>query len=162
MSRYRMVLAKEDFKFSSAHFTLFPDHRTELLHGHNYRVRVELTGGELDGCGLLVDIEALKRSIRALCAALDSRTLIPGESDRLRWEAREGGVEVWFEERVYRFPARDVLVLPLANTTIELLARRIWEELAPPLAGSGLDRLAVSVEESAGQLCWYEAALPER
>src|ERR1700733_13558481 len=37
MVRYRMVLAKEDFKFSSAHFTLFADGSAELLHGHNYR-----------------------------------------------------------------------------------------------------------------------------
>ena len=161
MSRFRIVLAKEDFKFSAAHFTLFPDHRTELLHGHNYRVRVEVTGGELDAGGLLVDIDSLKRAIRAICAALDSRTLIPGESDRLLWQAGEEGVEVRFEERIYRFPSRDVLVLPLANTTMELLARKIWEDLAPPLVGSGLDSLAVAVEESSGQLCWYEAALPE-
>ncbi len=161
MSRFRFVLAKEDFKFSSAHFTLFPDHRTELLHGHNYRVRVEVAGGELDAGGLLLDIDALKRAIRALCASLDSRTLIPGDSDRLRWQEVEDGIEVRFEERLYRFPSRDVLVLPLANTTMELLARKIWEDLAPFLAGSGLDSLSVAVEESAGQLCWYEAAIPE-
>lgn len=154
-----MVLSKEDFKFSSAHFTLFPDGRSELLHGHNYRVRVEVSGPGLGGEGLLVDIEALKRAIRALCAALDSRTLIPGESPRLSWRAEGEGVEVRFEERVYRFPARDVLVLPLANTTIELLAEKLWRDLAPPLAGRGLDALAVAVEESAGQLCWYEASL---
>jgi 6-pyruvoyltetrahydropterin/6-carboxytetrahydropterin synthase len=159
MSRYRVVLAKEDFKFSAAHFTLFADGRAELLHGHNYRVRVELAGGGLDGEGLLVDIESFKRELRARCARLDSRTLIPGESPRLRW-AREGeAIDVRFGERAYRFPAADTLVLPLANTSIELLARMFWQDLAPHLAGSGLDALAVSVEETAGQECWYEAAL---
>jgi 6-pyruvoyltetrahydropterin/6-carboxytetrahydropterin synthase len=159
MARYRMVLAKEDFKFSSAHFTLFPDSRTELLHGHNYRVRVEVTGDALGDEGLLVDIEALKRSIRALCAALDSRTLLPGENPRLSCRSEGEAVEARFEDRLYRFPARDVLLLPLANTTIELLAAHLWHALAPPLQGKGLEGLAVSVEESAGQLCWYEAAL---
>src|SRR3954471_13431824 len=96
MARYRIILAKEDFKFSAAHFTLFGDGRAELLHGHNYRVRVELAGGDLDGEGLLVDIESFKRALRALCARLDSRMLIPGESRRLSW-AREGGsVELLF------------------------------------------------------------------
>jgi 6-pyruvoyltetrahydropterin/6-carboxytetrahydropterin synthase len=161
MARYRMVLSKEDFKFSSAHFTLFPDGRSELLHGHNYRVRVEVSGPGLGGDGLLVDIEALKRAIRGLCASLDSRTLIPGGSPRLSWRAEGEGVEVRFEERVYRFPARDVLVLALANTTIELLAEKIWRDLAPPLSGRGLDSLAVAVEESSGQLCWYEAPLAD-
>ena len=156
MARYRVVLAKEDFKFSAAHFTLFGDGRAELLHGHNYRVRVALTGGALDGEGLLVDIESFKRELRALCAGLDSRTLIPGESARLRW-AREGeAVDIRFGERAYRFPAADTRVLPLANTSIELLARMLWHDLLPHLAGSRVDLLAVSVEETAGQECWYE------
>ena len=159
MSRYRMVLAKEDFKFSSAHFTLFDDGSAELLHGHNYRVRVELSGGSLDGEGLLVDIARFKREVRALCARLDSRTLVPGESARLSWSRQGESLDVRCGERAYRFPADDTLVLPLANTSIELLARMFWLDLAPHLAGSRVDVLAVSVEESAGQRCWYEAEL---
>jgi 6-pyruvoyltetrahydropterin/6-carboxytetrahydropterin synthase len=159
MPRYRMVLAKEDFKFSSAHFTLFGDGRAELLHGHNYRVRVELAGGELDGDGLLVDIERFKRELRALCARLDSRTLIPTLSPRLDWLRDEGGIEVRFGDRTYRFPAADTLLLPLANTSIELLARSLWQDLAPLLAGSRVRSLAVSVEETPGQECWYEEAV---
>jgi 6-pyruvoyltetrahydropterin/6-carboxytetrahydropterin synthase len=158
MARYRVILAKEDFKFSAAHFTLFGDGRAELLHGHNYRVRAELAGGGLDGEGLLVDIEAFKRALRARCARLDSRTLIPGESARVEWtrEDAESSVEVRCGERRYRFPTADVLVLPLANTSIELLARMLWEELAPHLAGSRVESLAIAVEETAGQECWYE------
>jgi 6-pyruvoyltetrahydropterin/6-carboxytetrahydropterin synthase len=159
MSRYRVILAKEDFKFSAAHFTLFGDGRAELLHGHNYRVRVALGGGDLDAEGLLVDIESFKRSLRGLCARLDSRMLIPGESPRLRWRREGESVEVRFGERSYRFPAEDTVVLPLANTSIELLARMFWRDLAPGLAGSRVDVLAVSVEETAGQECWYEAAV---
>ena len=157
MPRYRMVLAKEDFKFSAAHFTLFGDGRAELLHGHNYRVRVELAGEELDGDGLLVDIEGFKRELRALCARLDSRTLIPTKSPRLEWRREEGdSIEVRFGARTYRFPAADTLLLPLANTSIELLAALFWQDLAPHLAGSRVASLAVSVEETAGQECWYE------
>lgn len=159
MPRYRMVLAKEDFKFSSAHFTLFPDGRAELLHGHNYRVRVALTGGELDGDGLLVDIETFKKALRALCARLDSRTLIPAESERLQWERDGESIEIRFGDRVYRFPAQDALLLPLANTSIELLARMLWRDLAPHLTGSRVESLAVAVEETAGQECWYEAEI---
>jgi 6-pyruvoyltetrahydropterin/6-carboxytetrahydropterin synthase len=159
MARYRVILAKEDFKFSAAHFTLFGDGRAELLHGHNYRVRVSLGGGGLDPEGLLVDIETFKRALRGLCARLDSRMLIPGESPRLQWRREGGAVEVRFGERSYRFPAEDTLVLPLANTSIELLARMFWQDLVPGLAGSRVDVLAVSVEETAGQECWYEAAV---
>ena len=52
---WTLALAKEDFKFSVAHFTLFGPERAETLHGHNYRVAIELTGPALDAAGLLVD-----------------------------------------------------------------------------------------------------------
>lgn len=159
MSRYRMVLAKEDFKFSAAHFTLFGDARAELLHGHNYRVRVELAGNGLDSEGLLVDIESFKKVLRSLCARLDSRTLIPADSPRLQWSREGDSIEVAFGPRSYRFPAEDTLLLPIVNTSIELLARMFWHDLATHLAGSGVDTLAVAVEETAGQACWYEGAL---
>lgn len=159
MPRYRMVLAKEDFKFSAAHFTLFADKRAELLHGHNYRVRVELAGEGLDAEGLLVDIESFKKTLRGLCARLDSRTLIPGESARLEWTREGEALAVRCGERDYHFPAEDTLVLPLVNTSIELLARMLWHDLAPGLAGSRVDTLAVAVEETAGQQCWYEAGV---
>jgi len=159
MPRYRIVLAKEDFKFSSAHFTLFADGRAELLHGHNYRVKTELSGSDLDAEGLLLDIESFKRELRRLCAGLDGRTLIPGESRRLRWSREGEAIVVCCGERTYRLPAEDILLLPLANTSIELLARMLWSDLAPHLAGSRVEVLAVSVEESAGQRCWYEERL---
>lgn len=159
LPRYRIVLAKEDFKFSAAHFTLFVGGRAELLHGHNYRVRVEVAGGSLDGEGLLVDLEQLKRTLRALCGRLDSRTLLPAESTRLQIEHQGDAVEVRCDGRGYRLPASDTLLLPLANTSIELLARMIWRELAAHLAGSRAETLSVSVEESAGQSCWYEDRL---
>jgi 6-pyruvoyltetrahydropterin/6-carboxytetrahydropterin synthase len=156
MPRYRIALAKEDFKFSAAHFTLFPGGRAELLHGHNYRVRVEIAGSDLEEEGLLVDLESFKKRLREVCAGLDSRTLLPGESTRLDWRREDGAIEVRCGERSYRFPADDTLVLPIANTSMELLARMIWRDLAAHLGGSRVDLLAVSVEESSGQRCWYE------
>jgi 6-pyruvoyltetrahydropterin/6-carboxytetrahydropterin synthase len=156
---YRLVLAKEDFKFSAAHFTLFNDQRAELLHGHNYRVTVELAGSELDGWGLLVDIEGVKEVVRGLCRRLDSHTLLPTEGRGLSWTREGGAVEVRFGARSYRFPEDDVLALPLANTSIELLARLFWGELAEHLRGTRIESLAVAVEETAGQRCSYEAPL---
>jgi 6-pyruvoyltetrahydropterin/6-carboxytetrahydropterin synthase len=157
--RYRIVLAKEDFKFSSAHFTLFSGDRTELLHGHNYRVQVELAGSRLDELGLLADIEGCKKSIRALCGRLDSRTLLPADSEHLRCVRRGDTVEARVDDRCYSFPAADALLLPLVNTSIELLARMLWHDLAPSLRGSQVEALALSVEESAGQGCWYTDVL---
>jgi 6-pyruvoyltetrahydropterin/6-carboxytetrahydropterin synthase len=157
--RYRIVLAKEDFKFSAAHFTIFGEEQGELLHGHNYQVAAELGGSALSDLGLLADIESAKRVIRGACARLDSRTLVPEESPLLSWSRNDGMVELRFGPRLYRLPADDVLFLPLSNTSMELLARMLWEELAAHLAGSRVETLGVSVEESAGQRCFYEGRL---
>jgi 6-pyruvoyltetrahydropterin/6-carboxytetrahydropterin synthase len=158
-ARYRLVLAKEDFKFSAAHFTLFGGDRAELLHGHNYRVALELAGPTVDDLGLLADLERAKAAVRRLCARLDSRTLLPAAGPGVAWSREDGAIEIRFGPRRYRFPEADVLALPLANTSMELLARMLWEDLAAELRGSRVDFLAVSVEETAGQRCVYESSL---
>lgn len=155
----QLRLAKEDFSFAAAHFTLFPDEAAERLHGHNYRVRVELSAAEVDELGFLVPVAPVKARVRAICAALDERILIP-EKGRLLAVRREGdAVEVSLGGRAYRFPAREVTLLPIPNVTIEALAKHVWGELAPSLAGSPVRRLRVEVEETAGQSAAYEAEL---
>lgn len=156
---YRVVLAKKDFKFSAAHFTIFGNTEAELLHGHNYRVEVEVSGPSLDELGLLVEFDDLKRRIRAACAAFDSRTLVPERSPYLEVERDDSEVELIFGRRRYRLPANDVVFIPVSNTTVELLANLLWEELAPSLDTSRIDRLAVVVEETDGQSCRFEAPL---
>jgi len=158
--RYTVVLAKEDFKFSCAHFTVFGPTEAEALHGHNYRVRLELEGAGLDDLGLLIDFERAKAEVRRLCAELDSRMLIPAACPLLAIRTERDQVAVAFAGRRYRFPAEDVLLLPLANSTVELLAHHLWQGLAPILAATGVDTLAVDVAETAGQSCTFRARLP--
>lgn len=158
---YRLVLAKEDFKFSSAHFTLFAAAEAERLHGHNYGVRVELEGRILDEEGLLADLTVFKKAIRKLCDRLDSRMLIPERSSRLEISTGEG-VEVVHQERHYRFPVEDVVLLPLANTSIELFARWIWEQLEPVARDQGVENMMVEVAETTGQSCRYTADVPPK
>jgi 6-pyruvoyltetrahydropterin/6-carboxytetrahydropterin synthase len=155
---FTLVLAKEDFKFSCAHFTLFGPHRAELLHGHNYQVALELTGHELDADDLLIDFPSVKKSIRGSCARLDSLTLIPTESPHLRIEEGEKSVTVTFRDRSYQLPKADVLLLPLVNTSIEALARMLWQELVAQVALPRVEKLGVHVSETAGQGCWYRAS----
>lgn len=157
--RFTLRLAKEDFKFSAAHFTLFADREPEPLHGHNYRVAVTLAGCALDRCGLLFDADRVKRRVRALCSRLDDRVLLPAEAPDVEIGRAGEALEVACAGRCYRFPAAEVELLPLANTSMELLARWFWRELAQELGGAAIESLAVSVEESSGQACGYEGSL---
>lgn len=126
---YTLELAKEDFKFSCAHFTLFGAQEAELLHGHNYQVAVEIVGRHLDHEGMLASFLEVKNAVRAACRRLDSLTLIPAHSHHLQISESPGGVEVRFHDRRYVFPEKDVLLLPIANTSVELFARMLWQEL---------------------------------
>jgi 6-pyruvoyltetrahydropterin/6-carboxytetrahydropterin synthase len=157
---FQLRLAKEVLAFAAAHFTLFPDEAAERLHGHNYRVRVELSGAELDAFGLLVPVAPMKARIRAVCAALDEHILIPEKSPLLALRHEADAVHVGLGARSYRFPKSEVRLLPLPNVTIEALAQHVFGELAPALAGSPVRRLRVEVEESSGQSAAFEADLP--
>lgn len=157
--RFTLELAKEDFKFSSAHFTVFAADDAELLHGHNYQVRVELTGRRLDEEGMLASFVVVKKAIRAICERLDSRTLIPTGNRHLEIAEDGDGVTVRFGERRYRVPLSDVEVLPIENTSIELMARMFWHELLPVLEGTYVESFGVHVAETKGQGCWYHAPI---
>lgn len=156
---YAIRLAKEDFKFSAAHFTLLDGGGVEPLHGHNYRVRVELGGEQLGESGLLADVAVLKRRIREVCGRLDERTLVPARSERLELSERGADLEIRVAGRSYRIPTGEAALLPLRNVSVELLARLVWGEIAPALEGSAVDTLAVEVEETAGQSASYLAPL---
>ena len=156
---FTLLLTKQDFKFSCAHFIVFGAERAELLHGHNYQVGVEIRGGSLSGEGLLIDLERFKTRIRKACARLDNRTLIPSRSAHLAVEQRAGGVEITFRDRRYRLPEGDVLILPEVNTSIEVLARVLWRELAQALEEPAATELGVNVSQTSGQSCWYRAPL---
>ncbi len=164
---FSIRLAKEDFKFSVAHFTIFGPGHAEPLHGHNYRLALEVEGEAVDELGLLADCARLKRAARAACAALDDRLLLPESSPHLaigrsggETSGKPGGtIAVRFVEREYRFPADEVLLLPLANVTMELLARWAWERLAKVARGGAVRSLMIEIEETPGQLCRYRAAL---
>ena len=160
--RFVLRLGKEDFKFSVAHFTVFSDQIAEDLHGHNYRVRVEIAGAGTDQLGLLLDLRDIKAEIRRLCAELDSKTLVPQHSPLVSVATVEGGYEVRYGARLYRLPTADVKTLPIRNTSIEELAAWFWRMLRPSLVGSPIDELRVEVEETAGQSCLYSASLEDR
>lgn len=157
---YTLVLAKQDFKFSCAHFTLFSAERAELLHGHNYQVKLELRGSELDEEGLLANIEHIKKILRQHCHRLDSRTLVPSLSPHLEISSKGGNTTVRYRERTYSMPDQDVILLPLVNTSIELLACWLWETLAPVIDARRISWLLVEISETAGQSCSYGAGLP--
>jgi 6-pyruvoyltetrahydropterin/6-carboxytetrahydropterin synthase len=64
-----------DETFSAGHALRGYHGKCENVHGHNYRVRVILSGENLDSVGLLVDFTVVKQALRGVIATLDHRFL---------------------------------------------------------------------------------------
>lgn len=162
MSGFAVTVTKDYLVFSAAHFITFGG-ECETLHGHNYRVTVTITGRP-DENHYVFDFVTLKEIARQECSRLDHRMLLPTENPELAVAVRDGAVTVRFRERVYQFPEADVVLLPIPNTTAEMLARYLAGRLRahPFIAGArNLEALEVEVEESFGQSARYREILKE-
>jgi 6-pyruvoyltetrahydropterin/6-carboxytetrahydropterin synthase len=160
MERWGIDIAKEYFKFSAAHFLIFPDGSAERLHGHNYRVYVKVEAA-LTTYGLVMDFKRVKPVVRELVDYLDEHWIIPGEHPVLEVKPRGDGVtEVRYLDAYYAAPDGDVIVLPINNTSSENLAtwigRELRERLSERFPEVRLNRVRVGVEETLGQRGVYE------
>ena len=163
MERWSIEIEKEYFKFSAAHFLIFPDGSAERLHGHNYRVFVEIEAA-LTRFGLVMDFVQVKPVVRELVDELDEHWLVPGEHPEVQLERREDGVlELRYRERYYAAPVEDVVVLPINNTSAENFASWLGRELMRRLSERFQDvvvqNLRLAVEETSGQrgVYYYKA-----
>src|SRR5262245_45196888 len=155
---FKVRVTKDYLVFSAAHFITFARNICERLHGHNYRVAAEVEG-PLDENHYVVDFIALRDTLRQIVAELDHHVLLPTEHPLIRVTAGEHSVEARFEERRWEFPREDCVLLPLAQTTAELLAQHIGKRLVQTLvANTGVRpaRVQVAVDECEGQIGVWE------
>lgn len=151
--RYRVRVTKDHLVFASGHFISYEGDKCERLHGHNYRTAVEIEG-ELDANQYVFDFIALKQRTKAITDELDHRMLLATRNPFIVVEADERRVRVSYRERRWEFPRDDCVLLPIANTTAELLARYIAGRLLEDLRrehGYMPQVLRVEVEENFGQ-----------
>jgi 6-pyruvoyltetrahydropterin/6-carboxytetrahydropterin synthase len=155
---YHIRLDKEHHVFSAAHFITFNGNVCERLHGHNYRVAVEIFG-PLDENHYVVDFIAARDGLRLILDELEHRMLLPDRHRTIKVTADDREVLVTFDDRRWIFPRGDCAILPVENTTAELLARYIGQRLRDLLVqqtGTRLARKIVSVDENHGQCGVWE------
>ena len=156
---------KDTLVFSAAHFITFNGNICERLHGHNWRVEAAIEG-DLDENFYVFDFIALRDGLQALVHELDHRVLLPDRHRQIQVtvSADESEVTAVFERRRWVFPREDCLILPVENTTAELISRWMAETLSYRLklqTISGLRKLRISVEENFGQWADFWLSLQE-
>ena len=95
-----------EHRFSAGHSLRNYHGRCENIHGHNWKVEVEIAGEELDSAGMLVDFILLKRLINEVVDPLDHQFL------------------------------NDVPPFDTLNPSAENIARYVYDELTKRLNGA--------------------------
>jgi 6-pyruvoyltetrahydropterin/6-carboxytetrahydropterin synthase len=158
--RFKVRVTKDHLVFAAAHFITLPGDRCEPLHGHNYRTRVAVAGALDPEAHFIFDFSALKQLMRELTGELDHKVLLPLANPKLAIRTEGDTVTVAYEGRPrYVFPTADCALLPIPNTTVEMLAQYLVTRARAALGRAGqADRLSaieVEVEENFGQSATY-------
>ena len=61
--------------FAAAHYLRKYNGKCENPHGHNYRVKVYVSGTQLDEGGMLIDFSILKKHLKTVLETLDHQDL---------------------------------------------------------------------------------------
>lgn len=155
---FKVRVTKDHLVFCSGHFISYEGDKCERLHGHNYRTAVEVEG-TLDENYYVFDFIALKHRTKAITDELDHRMMLPTQNRRIRVEPGPKSVHVTYRDREWLFPLDDCVLLPIENTTAEMLARYIAHRLLADLEQQHNYKpsvLRVEVEENIGQSATYE------
>ncbi len=156
--RFKVRVTKDHLVFCSGHFISYEGDKCERLHGHNYRTAVEVEGA-LDENFYVFDFIALKRRTKAITDELDHRVMLATRNPLIRVEEGPGSVRVRYRDREWVFPREDCVLLPIENTTAELLARHVGGRLLDDLRRHHQFTpavLRVEVEENIGQSATWE------
>jgi len=159
MESYKVTVTKDYIVFASAHFITFAGHRCEGLHGHNYRATVTVEGDLDPDAWFVFDFVVLKKIMKQLCDEIDHVVLLPTESERVTVQIEDDTVRVSVDGKPrYVFPKKDCALLPIPNTTVEMLAKLLSARLKTEMDRQGATRVSaieMEVEENFGQAAVY-------
>ncbi len=121
-----MFTVFKDYELAAAHFIRGHTGGCQHLHGHNYRVRVHVSAEQLDALGMVLDFADLKAAMAEVLDPFDHRVI------------------------------NDVPPFDVRNTTAELLAEYVFEEMARRLDDSRVRVSRVEVWENDRSSAIYE------
>jgi len=122
-----LLIVREDF--SAAHRLLSTGGKCAELHGHNWKIEVQVWAEELDESGMAIDFHDLKAQTREIVEGLDHRYL------------------------------NDLPAFQRQNPTAENIARHIYEGLVQRLGTGRVEMDQVRVWESETTAATYRRTL---
>lgn len=136
---------------------MFEDGTREPLHGHNYRVRIKGDHSALKG-DVVMDFLHIKPIIRKVCDSFDHKLIIPEKSPHLKTEVVEDNTVITTKDSMFSIPTTDVLILPITNSSVEVMAEYITGVILTEVQNQynfRFQRFELELEETPGQCAVY-------
>ena len=158
MSNFIIRVANDDLLFSASHFITFEGGACEALHGHDYHVAAEVRG-PLNSNQYVIDFAILHDVLKSILKELDHRVLLP--QNHLRIDIRTIGAELEVSLGGHRWvlPKDDCVLLPVANTTSEMLAQYLAARISEGLSARKIappKHIRVEIRECSGFSAIYQ------
>ena len=134
-----MYIVKTEDSFDSAHFLARYNGKCRNIHGHRWRVVIEIAGENLDD-GMVVDFTEIKSAVKALTDNLDHSLVM--EKDTLKPQTYECLVDEGFRIMIMDF-----------RPTAENFAKYFFDEIK----NKGFNIRAAEVYETPNNCARYEA-----
>jgi 6-pyruvoyltetrahydropterin/6-carboxytetrahydropterin synthase len=111
----------------------------------------------------VLDFSVLKQITRRFVDEIDHKVLLPTQNPKLSYHEDGDRLRVdYFGQPTYVFPRRDCALLPIQNSTAEMLAQYLGGRVRDELNQGGythLTLLELEVEENYGQAATYRETL---
>ena len=134
-----MYIVKTEDSFDSAHFLARYNGKCRNIHGHRWRVVIEIAGENLDD-GMVVDFTDIKAALKSLTDNLDHSLVM--EKDALKPQTYECLVDEGFRIMIMDF-----------RPTAENFAKYFFDEIK----NKGFNIRAAEVYETPNNCARYEA-----
>ena len=117
--RFRIGL--EGFSFDSAHYTLSSE-GSQQIHGHTYKVSVEVEGNIDEKSGFVIDFKMLKKIVSEVIKEWDHKLIVPIEDYNQIYI--KGPFKLEVKTIPYKYPTAEYIGLEFSKEIYERLGRQ--------------------------------------
>lgn len=117
----KFKIGVEGFSFDSAHYTLSSEYGHQL-HGHTYKVSVEVEGDVDEKSGFIIDFEILRKIVDEVIKEWDHKLIVPIEDYNQIY--MRGPFKLEVKTIPYRYPSAEYIGLEISKTIYEKLGRK--------------------------------------
>jgi len=156
--KFSVILQRDNLVFSAAHFLTYDKNKREAIHGHNFKLSVQIGSDKLQN-SMVIDFLILENIVISVINQLKDKLLIAQNDQNLHIELNKKQIIIRckdeYNDEYISVPASDCVLLPISNTSTELIANYIGKEVRKKLPIPNLT-MKICLEEAVGCIGIYE------